>query len=122
MSQSPTTPIQRATRVCLTVAATALLVSACETVDLGMPEMAAPKEAGPNCAVSASDYKTLAYLQQDNDADKAGRIIKVLKKKYAAAPQVDGDSPVVAAMNYLESHADQSPVEIESAVEKACPQ
>lgn len=122
MTQTPATPIQRATRVWLTVAATALLLSACETVDLGMPEMVAPKQAGPDCTVSASDYKTLAYLQQDNDVEKATRIIAVLKKKYAAAPLVDGQSPVVAAMNYLEANADKSPVEIESTVESACPE
>lgn len=103
----------------------AMLLSACETVDLNEPGLVQPgpdtKEAAvPSCDVAPGDYKVLAYLQRDNDPAKTARITDVLTKKYASAAMVDGANPVAAVSTWIATQTDLSPVDIEKLAASSC--
>lgn len=99
----------------------ALMVTAgCQSVDLGEPSMAAEKNLPPTCAVSAGDYKLLAYLRDGGDSTRTAQMVDVLKGKYATAPTVNGDNAVMAAQTFVIAKADVKPVALEQMVMQGC--
>ncbi|MEZ5650220.1 MAG: hypothetical protein R3E87_06680 [Burkholderiaceae bacterium] len=101
------------------IASTALL-TACQSVDLGAAGSSINTMAVPTCAVSAADYKLLAYWK-DREADKNyARILDLLKNRYAQAPASDGKSALELAQRFVSARTDLSPPQIEGTVEQAC--
>ena len=104
------------------VAAAALgLLTACQSISLDSAGSSIAGMTVPTCAVSAADYKLLAYWK-DRSADRNyGRILDVLKQKYESAPAV-GDTPALQlAQRFVSARTDLAPPEVEKTVEAACP-
>lgn len=104
----------------LAVLVSVLAVSACQTVDLGVPAMAEKSMTVPSCDVSPGDYKVLAYLQKGADAKKTTRITEVLKKKYADAAPIAGANPIMAVQSFVASKTGVSPTELQTMVTEFC--
>ena len=103
------------------MALTATALAACQTVDLGSPaESVKDAVAAPVCAVAASDYKVLAYLQKGGDDKKTMRITDVLKKKYGSAGTDAKSDPIMGAQAFVAGNADKSPNELAAMVADAC--